>query len=103
MRSNHVTLIRRNPVGPTFVLPNDRGSITSSTMLAAETGPERDAMIHEWCAYVWAAFRDTQPIVAGLANPARGDSGKLKASRFMGLIGMLGLRQECTPMSRSRR
>jgi hypothetical protein len=53
---------------PTFVLPNDRGSITVFDVLAAPEGPQRDVAIHDWCASVWRAFRDNRPLVAELLH-----------------------------------
>lgn len=65
----HMKLAQRNPrqvhPWPTFALPHDRGSVTVFDVLAAAEGQPRDAAIHNWCACVWAAFRDNSQLVTG--------------------------------------
>ena len=67
----HMALARRKQVWPSFRLPDDRGAMTVSDVLAAPAGPERDAAIHAWCACVWETFRDARPAVMELLR-ARG-------------------------------
>ena len=62
----HMALGRRKHVWPSFVLPRERGTVTARTVVAAPPGAERDAAIDAWCAAVWNAFRENQPIVAEL-------------------------------------
>ena len=62
----HMRLARRKQAWPTFVLPQDRGSITAADVLAAPAGSERDRAIDAWCASVWEAFRESHATVASL-------------------------------------
>ncbi len=64
----HMKLARRKQAWPTFALPDDRGSITVSDVAAVPAGPERDRMIHEWCACVWQAFLGSRPKVVSLLD-----------------------------------
>ena len=41
-------------------LPDQRGAIRVADVLAASPGTERDAVIRNWCASVWQAYRDVQ-------------------------------------------
>jgi hypothetical protein len=44
--------------------PVNRGEIEISHVIAAVPGTPRDAMIHQWCASVWSAWKENcQPIV----------------------------------------
>jgi hypothetical protein len=49
-------------------LPNQRGSIVITDVLAASPGAQRDAMIHHWCVSVWEACQGTRPQIAELAK-----------------------------------
>lgn len=64
----HRTLARRKRSWPSFSLPQERGSITASRVMAAPAGPERDRAIDVWCASVWAAFGDSHRAVAELVE-----------------------------------
>ena len=52
----HVQLAKRRKQWPTFMLPEARGVVTVTDVLAAAPGPERDAAIERWCASVWEAW-----------------------------------------------
>jgi hypothetical protein len=62
----HMQLARRKQSWPTFPLPQDRGSMTADDVLVAPPGPERDRLIHDWCASVWDAFRNSHSRVIEL-------------------------------------
>jgi Family of unknown function (DUF5946) len=62
----HMDLARHKRTWPTFVLPQNRGSISVADVMSAPAGPERDAAIHAWSAAVWSAFRENQPAIAEL-------------------------------------
>lgn len=62
----HMQMGRQKHVWPTFDLPQDRGSIGVSDVLAASEGLERDAAIHAWCASVWRACSANRDVVADL-------------------------------------
>jgi len=49
-------------------LPNSRGTVRVSDVLAAEPGQERDAMIDKWCASVWDAYRDVRGEIAEIVR-----------------------------------
>jgi len=52
----HMRLARQKRTWPTFSLPVLRGDISVDEVLNCAPGPERDLMIHRWCASVWAAY-----------------------------------------------
>ncbi|WP_344981025.1 DUF5946 family protein [Compostibacter hankyongensis] len=41
---------------PFISLPAKRGGITVTEVVAVPAGPQRDEMIHAWCAAVWEAY-----------------------------------------------
>jgi hypothetical protein len=49
-------------------LPEDRGAIAISGVLAAPPGRERDAMIHDWCVSVWKACAGNRNQIVQLAR-----------------------------------
>ncbi|MGA9585043.1 MAG: DUF5946 family protein [Terracidiphilus sp.] len=49
-------------------LPAARGAIRIQDVLAAEPGPDRDAMIERWCASVWESWRGSRAQIAGLTR-----------------------------------
>ena len=62
----HMVLARQKRSWPSFALPQERGSVTVTQVVAAPAGPERDQAIDAWCASVWDAFRDSHQAVAEL-------------------------------------
>jgi hypothetical protein len=62
----HMELARRKRDWPSFPLPDKRGAVTASAVMAAAAGPERDRAIAAWCASVWAAYGDSHRAVAEL-------------------------------------
>jgi hypothetical protein len=58
VQRTHITLARKRREWPKFALPQHRGAITVSDVVAAPTGQERDDMIRQWCASVWAAWTE---------------------------------------------
>jgi hypothetical protein len=55
-------------------LPDYRGAIAVSDVLAAAPGPQRDAMIHNWCVSVWEAWRAAREQIVDLARNELGVS-----------------------------
>src|ERR1700723_2012267 len=53
----HMGLARQKNPWPTFPLPEARGNVSAIQVMAAPDGPQRDQLIHVWCASVWEAFR----------------------------------------------
>jgi Family of unknown function (DUF5946) len=64
----HVELGRRKRVWPAVALPNNRGAITAIDVLNAAAGDPRDKAIDDWCASVWAAFKDNRSLIVGLLD-----------------------------------
>ena len=62
----HMQLARVKQQWPPFSLPEERGMITAVDVVEAPSGPERDAMIHRWCASVWEAYSGDREIVVHL-------------------------------------
>lgn len=77
----HIKMSKNKKAWPAITLPEHRGGITVTDVLAASPGHERDLMIKKWCRSVWEAYKDNHDIVAALAKNEWGnmDSKKLKA------------------------
>ncbi len=72
----HTQLARGKRTWPTFKLPEYRGDVSVSDVLAAPPGAERDAAIEEWCRSVWNAYRESHGQVARLFEEAALESGR---------------------------
>ena len=70
----HMRLARSKRTWPTFKLPEYRGDVNVSDVLAAPPGAERDAAIEKWCRSVWNAFRESHRQVARLFEEAAGEN-----------------------------
>jgi hypothetical protein len=70
----HTLLARRRKRWPAFrlPLPEARGQISVSDVLASAPGPERDAMLDRWCASVWDAYRASRDQVIELLRAELG-------------------------------
>jgi hypothetical protein len=68
----HTLLARHRRQWPTFALPEHRGDITVSAVMAAPPGPPRDAMINHWSASVWEAYRASHASVVALVRAELG-------------------------------
>ncbi|HYW36510.1 MAG TPA: DUF5946 family protein [Terriglobales bacterium] len=55
-------------------LPDDRGTIVVADVVAAAPGPQRDAMIHNWCVSVWEACGAARQRIVELAKNELGVS-----------------------------
>ncbi|HKD24938.1 MAG TPA: DUF5946 family protein [Xanthobacteraceae bacterium] len=66
----HMRLAKKRREWPRFALPQRRGTITVSDVLAAPAGAERDDMIRQWCASVWAAWAESHAEVRALLREA---------------------------------
>ena len=73
----HMRLARSKRTWPTFKLPEYRGDVTVSDVLAAQPGAERDAAIEKWCRSVWNAYRESHAQVAQLLEEDAGNHGRL--------------------------
>jgi len=62
----HMRLAPRRSQWPALPLPESRGAIEVSDVLAAAPGEARNAMIHTWCASVWRAWRPYQDVIREL-------------------------------------
>lgn len=51
----HMALARARREWPAYNLPDFRGSMSASDVMAAPEGAERDAAIHAWCQSIWQA------------------------------------------------
>ena len=72
----HTRLARSRMTWPTFTLPERRGDMTVSDVLAAPPGVERDAAIEKWCRSVWSAYRESHEQVVRLFEEAAGANGR---------------------------
>ena len=64
----HMRLARQKQPWPVLALPRERGAMTSTDVVAAPAGPERDQRIDAWCASVWEAFREGHSTIADLVR-----------------------------------
>ena len=62
----HMRLARRRKKWSMPPLPERRGSVRVSDVLAEAPGPDRDAMIHWWCISVWEAFQESREEIVRL-------------------------------------
>ena len=72
----HMRLARSKRTWPAFKLPQYRGEVSVSDVLAAPPGAERDAAIEKWCRSVWNAYRESHAQVAGLFEEAAGEGAR---------------------------
>lgn len=68
----HSLLAGRRKDWPHFSVPADRGQITVRDVLHAPAGPDRDALIDQWCAAVWHAYQSTRPEIIALLHAELG-------------------------------
>jgi hypothetical protein len=68
----HVQLAAHRKQWPKFTVPEQSGDVTVSDVLGAPPGPERDEMIHRWCASVWEAWNDSHQPVRDLVRTELG-------------------------------
>jgi hypothetical protein len=66
VQRTHMTLAKKRREWPRFALPRHLGAITVSDVLAAPAGDQRDDMIRQWCASVWAAWAESHAQVRAL-------------------------------------
>jgi hypothetical protein len=66
----HMELARDRRRWPTFKLPQRRGTITVSDVVATPPGDERDDMIRKWCISVWDAWQESHASVRALLQDA---------------------------------
>lgn len=66
----HMLLGNRQITWPEFPLPEQRGEVTVTDVLAAEPGEPRDTLIRAWCASVWKTYAPSHAQVAELVQSA---------------------------------
>lgn len=64
----HMRMGRFKKNWPQFKLPDERGTITITDVLAKPEGKERDEMIRKWCASVWEAYKEIQQQIRDLVK-----------------------------------
>ena len=65
----HLKMARNKAAGwPAIVLPENRGDITVTDVLAAPPGDKRDDMIKLWCVAVWAAYQGNRETIINLST-----------------------------------
>ena len=68
VRDAHLHMAKETKRFPTITLPEDRGAITVSDVLAAPAGGDRDEMIRLWCISVWDAFSEKHRDIIALTE-----------------------------------
>ncbi|MGI8525665.1 MAG: DUF5946 family protein [Pseudolabrys sp.] len=66
----HARLAETHRRWPDIEPPVERGTVTVSDVLATAPGPARDDMIRQWCASVWAAWKDQHDQIRALWHDA---------------------------------
>jgi len=66
----HMSMAKTKRDWPVLALPQDRGAITVSAVLATPEGEPRHQAIEAWCVSVWNAFRECHGQVAELVRRA---------------------------------
>jgi len=64
----HMLLAKQRKEWPKFTPPQQRGAIAAADVLAALPGRDRDAMIRQWAASVWDAWKQSRDQVAALVK-----------------------------------
>jgi hypothetical protein len=64
----HMQMAKRKKVWPLIQLPGNRGQITVTDVLSEPPGKARNEKIHDWCADVWAAYRESHAIMKQLVS-----------------------------------
>jgi hypothetical protein len=77
----HMKLGRTKQAWPVFALPEFRGTVTATTVLAARLD-DRDRSIHAWCKSIWREFAHARPAIEQLlAANGITDSWSVKTRR----------------------
>jgi hypothetical protein len=56
----HLKLSKDKSNFPHIILPEKRGEISISNVLAKKSGKERDIMIQNWCSSVWLSYYESK-------------------------------------------
>jgi len=68
VRDAHLQMANKTKTFPFIPLPEDRGAITVSNVLAAPPGADHDEMIRQWCISVWDAYSEQHRTVISLTK-----------------------------------
>jgi len=68
----HMQLAKRRKDWVRPQLPKERGSVTIADVVGAPRGKQRDALIREWCASVWNAWREDRGQIVALVRDELG-------------------------------
>jgi hypothetical protein len=72
VQQTHVQMARKRKQWPVLDLPEQRGRITVSDVLATPAGAARDGTIKQWCISVWQAHRgNREKVIEILAEYGR--------------------------------
>ena len=64
----HLALAKRKKKWALLELPDKRGNITVSHVIAAVTASDKDRMIKQWCSSVWGAYQSWHSYIAAIAK-----------------------------------
>jgi len=68
----HMRMARHRKEWPRLPLPTREARLTVADVVGAEPGPQRDAMIREWCAAVWEIWQESRGPIVALARTELG-------------------------------
>jgi hypothetical protein len=64
----HMRMAKHRKQWPRLPLPTQQATITVADVLTAPPGPERDAMIHNWCVAVWKTWEQSRETISQIAR-----------------------------------
>jgi hypothetical protein len=64
----HMKMVDNKRNWPNISLPDNRGAIQISNVLAVPPGPKRDEIIHSWCLSVWDAYIESKSVIIALVE-----------------------------------
>ena len=64
----HMRMAKHRKQWPRLPLPTQPATLTVADVLAAPPGPERDAMIHNWCAAVCTTWEQSRETISQIAK-----------------------------------
>ena len=64
----HMRLANKTKHWPRLPIPAERGEIRIEHVVNAPPGPDRDALIHRWCASVWRSWHESHLVIAAISH-----------------------------------
>lgn len=62
----HMQMSKNKKTWPPIRIPQNKGLLSISDVLAATPGPDRDSTIKKWCAAVWEAYKESHKAIEAI-------------------------------------